>query len=487
MNKTNIFLGILIISIIFRLISLNQSLWLDEGIMAYAVETYSIPDLISNYMPGDFNPPLYFVLLWAWVRVFGLSEIALRIPSVIFGLFTVIGIYYFAKKADIKTNIGSEFWAAVFVASAPLLIYYSQEARMYMLATCCVTWSMYYFYRYFYLKEPVFPMYVLLTVLVFWSHYIAWFIWIVQLLWLLWVEKKEMGARLGRLMVPLLGIIVIAPVLSSQLSVGTAAADSLPIWKALSSFSIKQLLLIPIKLVSGRIPFDDNILFTLSILIALCVWIVVLIKSNLNIRKGSIEIKTILSPFQKLLWLWLVIPVCIGGLLSLKIAIFSYFRFLYIAPALYLLAAYGLQFFSNKKSKITGLLLICLNVTFSLMYLLHPNYHREDWKGLVSYITSRELSNEVVILGSVDRPFSYYDKSETFTLIDYKDVGNMPDIPALWLVGYAQPIFDPNKITENTLIEQLGYEVIEEKYFRGDIGLKYLLKTKKPIAYDNRY
>ena len=69
MNKK--LLLILLLALILRLISLNQSLWLDEGIQWWAVTTFPLKHLITEYIRGDFNPPLFHTILYFWVKLFG--------------------------------------------------------------------------------------------------------------------------------------------------------------------------------------------------------------------------------------------------------------------------------------------------------------------------------------------------------------------------------------------------------------------------------
>ena len=118
---------ILGLGLVLRLLSLNQSLWLDEAILANAVSRLSLTDLITQYMPTDFNPPLFYLFEWFWGRWFGFSEIALRFPSVIFGMVTVYLVYRLGGKLP-----------ALLLATSGLSIYYSQEARMYSLAALAV-------------------------------------------------------------------------------------------------------------------------------------------------------------------------------------------------------------------------------------------------------------------------------------------------------------------------------------------------------------
>ena len=80
---------ILLVALVLRLVSLNQSLWLDEATSALVVRM-SVGDMFARFLPGDFHPPLYYLILKFWVSIFGNSEISLRMPSVIFGVITIL-------------------------------------------------------------------------------------------------------------------------------------------------------------------------------------------------------------------------------------------------------------------------------------------------------------------------------------------------------------------------------------------------------------
>src|SRR4029078_7831305 len=94
-NKFLYFL--LLLGLILRLISLNQSLWLDEAIGAIAVKNYSYVGIVTDFIKGDTHPPFYYLTLKLWTDLFGYSEIAMRMLSVIFGVATVWVVYKIAK------------------------------------------------------------------------------------------------------------------------------------------------------------------------------------------------------------------------------------------------------------------------------------------------------------------------------------------------------------------------------------------------------
>ena len=103
--------------------------------------------------------------------MFGYSEIALRAPSVIFGVLTVWLVFKLGGK-----------WPALLLATSGLHVYYSQEARMYSLVTLAVTAS------FWALKERRWLIYILASLAAIYSHYLAVFIFPAQLFW---VKKQK--------------------------------------------------------------------------------------------------------------------------------------------------------------------------------------------------------------------------------------------------------------------------------------------------------
>ena len=134
LNKKIFF--IFLFAFLVRLIALNQSLWLDEAVTAKVVMNYGFTEIVSKFSPTDFHPPLYYLFMKLWTNMFGYSEIALRMPSVLFSLMTGYVVYL----------IGG-IWAASFFLFNPLIVYYSQEARMYMMTTFFLTAGLYYFFE----------------------------------------------------------------------------------------------------------------------------------------------------------------------------------------------------------------------------------------------------------------------------------------------------------------------------------------------------
>jgi uncharacterized membrane protein len=118
----------------------TRGLWVDEAI---SVSQAGLPfgTMIERLAESDVHPPLHGVLLWVTVHVFGDSEFAVRLPSLVAGVVLVPLLYAVGRELfDRRTGT----IAATLGAASPLAIWYSQEARMYslyMLFAVAVVWT----------------------------------------------------------------------------------------------------------------------------------------------------------------------------------------------------------------------------------------------------------------------------------------------------------------------------------------------------------
>ncbi len=120
---------ILALAVLVRFYLLDgQSFWNDEGNSARIAERSL--QLITEGAAGDIHPPLYYYALHFWRGAFGSSEFALRSLSAMLGVLLVALTFLIGRKA-FSTSVG--LLAAFVAAINPFQIYYSQEARMYML------------------------------------------------------------------------------------------------------------------------------------------------------------------------------------------------------------------------------------------------------------------------------------------------------------------------------------------------------------------
>jgi len=160
-----------------------QSLWRDEA-FTYLLSIKSLPE-ITNLTAKDFNPPLYYWFMHVWIKLFGQSEIVLRLPSLIFFCATIYIVYLILTEIfKIKWKLA--FLLLIFFVINPSLHYYAFEARMYSMAVFLVTLS------YYALFKKKWRLYYLAIILGLYTHYFVVFPIIAQLIgnWIIYRDFK---------------------------------------------------------------------------------------------------------------------------------------------------------------------------------------------------------------------------------------------------------------------------------------------------------
>lgn len=467
-------LEIILLAFIIRLINLNQSLWLDEAISVLTAKNFSFWQILTQFSAKDFNPPLHYLILHFWFKIFPATEFFSRLPSVIFGLLTGFFVYkiYLLIFKDKK---GAILTLALLTLS-PLHIYYSQEARTYSLTAFGVSASIYYFIKMLKRKNILNTAgYIFYTILMLYSHYLAWLILFTQFIYLFYFYKKKLRQFFSSYLLIILSYLPWFPILFKQLKIGRQLSINNSIWSNLNKFSFKALALLPIKFIIGRNSFvNKNLYFIIVFILVLFFGFIILhllfqesLKYSPTRAKGKEE---------KLVWFWLIGPLLMGAVISLKTPVFSYFRFLFCLPAFYFLLSRAILSF-KKPVKIMALIFV-INLFFSFRYLFIKDFHRENWKQAVAVLHQKNISQSpVLILKNISAPFKYYDKNQS-QVVYFQEREIISGKNDIWLIPYSQPIFDPNDITRKFL-KKNNFIRVFEKHFRGVT----LEEWQKPIAF----
>jgi mannosyltransferase len=181
----------------------GQSLWADEG-NSVALAGRSLAE-ITYGAAYDIHPPLYYYLLHFWVWPFGTSEFAVRSLSAVIGIL-LVGLTFLIGRRLFDPWVG--LVAAFLSAISPFQVYYSQEARMYILLAALSALSVYFFLRFVEAETAETGrqqslslwagFYILATVLALYTHYSFPFVLLVENLvyafWLI-VEARRGGER----------------------------------------------------------------------------------------------------------------------------------------------------------------------------------------------------------------------------------------------------------------------------------------------------
>ena len=117
-------------SLALRTMAIHGRYWIDEGI-SVGIASHPL-DEIPGLLRQDGSPPLYYLLLGVWMRVFGHGEADTHALSIGLAVLFVPAAFV-TGRALFGARAG---WiAAVLGALNPFLTYYAQETRMYSLVS----------------------------------------------------------------------------------------------------------------------------------------------------------------------------------------------------------------------------------------------------------------------------------------------------------------------------------------------------------------
>lgn len=124
------FIAIVFLGFALRLLWIGRApLWYDEAGSVW-MASLPWPRMIAA-TAGDAHPPFYLAMLWAWMRLFGSSEVMVRLPSAFFSALCTPVTYVIAKRLQLSRAVS--LVAAGLMALLPAQLWYAQEARMYSL------------------------------------------------------------------------------------------------------------------------------------------------------------------------------------------------------------------------------------------------------------------------------------------------------------------------------------------------------------------
>lgn len=196
----------------------QQSFWYDEAFTPVHVFHASLGATWTSIVHTENTPPLWYLLAWVDVRIFGDGALALRFPSALAGVATVPVVWGIGERlAGCRTAL----IAAALVAVDPLLVWYSQEARAYGLFVLLAALSMLCFVRA--LERPSggrLAAFAAAGALALLTHYFAVFLLVPMALWLLWEPRTRRAALPALAAIAIVGLALL-PLISAQGGHGT--------------------------------------------------------------------------------------------------------------------------------------------------------------------------------------------------------------------------------------------------------------------------
>jgi mannosyltransferase len=448
----------------------DESFWMDEYVTWYSLERSSFHEMIAKSLfVGHY--PFYFILIRAYSWLAGSSDISLRLFSAIFGVLTVYFSFLVGKKM-FSSKVG--LLSAFFVALSPIMIEYSQEARMYTLISFLALASLLAFLR---VRESGYRQGLLwLGLALFFGAYThAYFLFFLFALgiWMLF-ESYRLGAL--RRVVFLLSALALSssPLLWSTLSGMIWPRQFFPI----STWGHKDLGLI-VRMGLESLLLRDSV----------AVYVPAAHRYTLPLNAAMVFFGFFASIFVFKFWkdqrwkigLLLVLsllPFAIPLLVSLLWAeIFSIHYLLYIIPFLWIVISFGIVHFPyakiglHRRTFIIVLLAAVGAVSFFTLSDYYREYHKAPWKQTADFLTARiGPSDSVVMIDELQEVYpvfsSYYLKDRLPVYVDGQiDYSSLPG--DIWLIFIDGMELNRQSVSNFNLLEEkelYGFRLLRVSY-----------------------
>ncbi|MBI2478147.1 MAG: glycosyltransferase family 39 protein [Planctomycetia bacterium] len=407
-------LPIIVLATILRLWQINESLWLDELHSAWAISG-GIGEIVERAQIGN-QSPLYFYLPWVTTSLFGMSEWALRLPSLVAGVGLVMLAY--AMAFEFTRSRAAACACATLAALDHNFLFYSTETRPYACVQLIAALQLLIFWR---LQVGASAwrrvLFVASTALLFYLHYTAILLVAGEVVYLLvrqWYRNKEYAYKWRAIAVDLLCVAAMTlPVAVHVLDVGSRR-------EAWASFINDTSWMLPVYWFS----LDSYLAapFIACLVVRVCNVAITLrrdepatlgsnFKATFNHRANVLVLGS--SPRSVtaivLLVCWFVTPLVIVWLLTVTDAARLYLGRYVIGAALapILLAGMCVAACGSRKLQATVTSVIIAYAVYSSGMIQQCRFdgrlfadRAENWRNAVSYVNANWIRDEVVFVRS---------------------------------------------------------------------------------------
>lgn len=183
----------LVAGISIRLFKLDSScLWFDEIFTVHAA-SQPVNSLLSFVALDLIHPPLFYLILKAWIMIGGEGIVWLRtLPTLIF-FASMVPLVLLLK--ELKQNFNTIILSILVLIFSGTTLKYSLEVRMYSLLLCLALFSMWIFFRTIN-REGGFAALILVNILLVHTHYFGWLIVGSELIAVLIFDRKRIARHL---------------------------------------------------------------------------------------------------------------------------------------------------------------------------------------------------------------------------------------------------------------------------------------------------
>ena len=362
----------------------EQSLWFDEAATATDVSG-SFTDMVESVNDLEGSPHFFFFATWLGVQLMGTGEVALRLLSALAGVAVVPVLFATVRRLG---GARAGLVAALLAATAPLLVWFSQEARAYQLVVLLAALTAYCAVRFRDTGEGrAYAGAVVFAVLGIATHYFATLTVVPLVAGMVVSRPSPAGAlRWAPAAVPVAGLLLLPLVLHQSDTAKGAAAGDLG----------TRVLQIPKQLAVGYYSAFDTVSAVVVIGLAVGALGLALLRADARLR-------------GQLLACFGLAAGAILPILALSAVGLDYLNTRNVIAALIpLCAALGLALAGDRAGlAVAGVLALSGTVT-AISVGADGSAQRDDWRGAIQALGPSEGTRAIVTGQQSTLPFDYY-------------------------------------------------------------------------------
>ncbi len=435
-----------------------QPLWLDEAFSVW-MAAHPAQEILFWTRTLDQHPPLYYLLLYLWTRVWGDGEWSVRFLSLAGGWLAVALSMAIARHLGGRRLMG---FSGILVAFSPFFVRYAQEARMYAWVLSAVALGLWGAVRLWYRPDDRFGgiALVLGSALAAWLHNVALLFPLGIFPLLIW-RAHRVRTQSPAWILKMFGLFLLLwggwiPALVGQ------------IWRMARRFWVPPLSVYRMitLLASFSCPFSPT-----GLIVRLCapLWMLGTLWGGWQLirqprprdRGALLLLVTAWVPLVIVLLISLVRPILVPRVLIWL-----------LLPALIMLA-YGIASLSQRWRYVLLSAIVVINGLSLQGYFVR--FHKEPWDQVAAYVAHHVQPGDLLLFeaGWVRLPFDYYFRADVSPLEEHglpadpfvtgtlEPPFHASDIPRLlhlitgrervWVVLSHVPYTDPHRLAERTL------------------------------------
>lgn len=416
-------LSLLILNLILKFLYIGKwDISIDEPFTLW----YAQQDLPSIFrmLASENNPPLFFLMIHYWIKLFGISALSVRFLPVIFSSLTVVFIYFIGRKFF---NIRIAILASLLFTFSNINLLFAHDARAYSLFTLLTTASFYLFLSLrqeseTWKKTGIFL--VVVNVLLVYSHFFGFLVIMVQWGCLLFSGTISKTTVKRYLAVSIVVLLLYLPYLGLLISLFTASLGRswvpgptiTSLYNVLWSFS--------------NVPVV-TVIFLAIIFFAFVKYIFLRVSGK---TVAGVPVST------RFVILWFFLPYIGMFLISFFLSVFIERYVIFISAGYYLLVAISADYlaFNDKSRRIVAVILAGI-----MLYSFNPGAgHGRDIQGLVRTIRENKTQGTIVYIcpAWIDLQIAYYYDPEGFA--DYRNTRKLLERDSIFPINSADLIND---------------------------------------------